>query len=74
MVAAAAEVVVEVVVDALLLLLRQLELLQTNDDAYNGLDRRKRLIQIVLNSWHSYGMDTPYRDTCSTPVDSVLQK
>lgn len=67
---AAAEAVAEVVV----LLRRRLELLQTNDDACNELDRRKRLIQIALNSWHSYGTDTPYRDTCSTPVDSVLQK
>lgn len=50
-----------------------MELLPTND-AYNGLVHRKHLTQIVLNSWHNYGTDSPYRDTCLLSVDSMLQK
>lgn len=47
--------------------------LQTNDDAYNEPIHRIHLIRIGLSSWHTNEMDIPYRDTCCSFVDLMLQ-
>lgn len=45
---------------------------QLTNDVYSAPNHRTHLTRIVLNSFHSYEMDIPYRDTCWALVDLML--